>query len=194
MYIVTLVELLGWLQYTTNDGTRLGQADSPTAVVVCGGLCVRLVSGVPLALPPVAPSGWRAPGSASALGPLASVLEPPAVHCPFPELGVPQPRPHPPHTCSTHLGQTWQGNKEPRGSGRAPDGNRAQTQEGTKREMRPRHHTQAHSLQTGPSVSSKHVGCVEPLRVQPLGEERWRMGAVPIWGRPDSRARRADGG
>lgn len=106
MYIVTLVELLGWLQYTTNDGTRLGQADSPTAVVVCGGLCVRLVSGVPLALPPVAPSGWRAPGSASALGPLASVLEPPAVHCLFPALGVPQPRPHPPtpapHTWGRH--------------------------------------------------------------------------------------------
>lgn len=45
------------------------------AIVVCGGLCVRLVSGVLLALRPSGgPRGWRVPGSASALGPFSSAL------------------------------------------------------------------------------------------------------------------------
>lgn len=46
----------------------------------------------------------------------------------------------------------------------------------------------------GPSVSPRQVGCVEPSRAQPQGEDRWETGAVPDWGRPDSRARRVNGG
>lgn len=49
-------------------------------------------------------------------------------------------------------------------------------------------------LADGPSVSPRHVGCVEPSKAQRLGKDRRETGAMPDWGRPDSRARRVDGG
>lgn len=45
----------------------------------------------------------------------------------------------------------------------------------------------------GPSVSPRQVGYVEPSRAPALGKDRRGMGAVPVGGRPDGRARRIDG-
>lgn len=168
----------------------------PPAAAVSRGLCVRLVSGVLLAVPPVVPGGWREPGSASALGPLlicpCLVSEPLALCYLFRALAVLQPGPSSP-LCSTHLGQTSQGKEEPRAGEHTPDVNRARHRKGGSR----RHnHNTTHKLNLygWTLLSPRRVDCVEPSRAQPLGEDRWGTGAVPMWGRPDSRARRVDGG
>lgn len=161
------------------------------ATVVCGGLCVRLVSGVPLALRPVAPGVWRVPGSASSLAPL--------LICPCLGVGassslLPLPSPGcgparaPSPLCSTHLGQMLQGEEEPGAKGHTPDVSRAQTREGRMRETGPRHHTQAQSLQMALCVSKDTWAVWSPPGTAP-GRGQMGVGDGAVWGRPDSRVR-----
>lgn len=138
------------------------------------------------------------PGSASAgvpcLSPLALVLEPPAFCYLFQALGVLQPRLpssllHIPGAATAREGRTrskWTCSWcDP-----CPD---MEGEEAGGVTTTP--HTS--SLFTdGPSVSPRYIGCVEPSRAQPLGKERqgWGDRNCTPWGRPDSRARRVDGG
>lgn len=109
----------------------------PPATVVYRGLCVRLVSGVLLALLLVAPGvgeeclGQHLLGSPACLPlPWCWSLQLSATSskhwvCSSPVF-------HP--LCSTYLGQPLQGKEEPRANGHAPGVTRAQTWKGRKRE------------------------------------------------------------
>lgn len=101
------------------------------------------------------------------------------------------PGPHP--LCSKHLRQPSQRKEESKANGHAPGVTCAQTQEGRKWEVLTTTPYTSSVFTDGPSVSPRHVGYVEPSRAQALGKDRRGVGAVPVLGRPDSRARRIDG-
>lgn len=156
----------------------------PPATVVYRGLCVGLVSGGPLALLPMAPGVGKSAGVSICLRvPCLSPLSwcwslwcfaTSSKQC---VCSSPGPIPSTPHTWAAIAkeGRTksrWTGSwHDPcLGMGGEEAGDVTMTP-----------HTSS-LLQMGP-LSPRCVGCVEPSRAQPLGK-----------GRPDSRARRIDGG
>lgn len=164
----------------------------PPATVVYRGLCVGLVSGV-LWHSFRWPLGWgRALGSASAWGSPACLPclgdGASGVLLPLPSTGcAPAQAPSP----LLHIpGQPLQGKEEPRANGQGPGVTRAQAREGRKRETWPGHHTQAHFY--------RWALCLQGVWAvwSPPGHSPWKRtdrSRAP-WGRPDSRARRVDGG
>lgn len=121
----------------------------------------------------------------------ASVLEPPALRYLFQALGVLQPRPPSPLLQTPGAAIAKEGRAKSKWTRSwcdlCPDTGGEEVGDVT---------TTPHTssiFRDGPSVSPRHVGYVEPSRAQALGKGRRGMGAVPVWGRPDSRARRVDG-